>query len=67
MWCQTRLYVRAASGRQRFNVLGAIDPVHLKFIDVTSTNTLASAKYVNSQTVGELLERIRVRHPTEKN
>ena len=66
VWCQTRLYVRAASGRQRFNVLGAIDPIHLKFIDVTSANTLASAKYVNSQSVCELLERIRVRHPTEK-
>ena len=66
VWCHTRLYVRAASGRQRFNVLGAIDPIHLKFIDVTSANTLASAQYVNSQTVCELLQRIRAQHPTEK-
>jgi transposase len=66
VWCPTRMYVRAASGRQRFNVLGAIDPIDLEFIDVTSANTLASAKYVNSQTVCELLERIRIKHPTEK-
>lgn len=66
VWCQTRLYVRAASGRQRFNVLGAIDPIHLNMIDVTSANTLADPKYVNSQTVCELLERIRAQHPKEK-
>jgi transposase len=65
VWCQTRLYVRAASGRQRFNILDAIDPIQLKFIDVTSANTLADTKYVNSQSVCELLERIRAQHPTE--
>ena len=66
VWCPTRLFVRAASGRQRFNVLGAIDPIHLNFIDVTSANTQADTKYVNSQTVCELLERIHTQHPTEK-
>jgi transposase len=66
VWCQTRLHVRAASGRQRFNVLGAIDPIHLHFIDVTSANTQADTKYVNSQSVCELLHRIHAQHPTEK-
>ena len=27
VWCFVRLYVRAASGRQRYNVLGALNAV----------------------------------------
>lgn len=38
----------------------------MNFIDVTSANTLADTKYVNRQSVCELLERIRAQHPTEK-
>ena len=27
LWCLVRLFVRAASGRKRYNVLGALDAV----------------------------------------
>lgn len=52
LWSFVRLYVRAASGRQRFNVLGALDAVTKQVIVVTNTAV------VNKQTMGELLRKI---------
>ncbi len=36
LWCAARLFVRAASGRKRYNVLGAIDAVTHRLIRVTN-------------------------------
>jgi transposase len=52
LWSLVRLYVRAASGRQRFNVLGAINAVSRELIAVTNTTV------VNTETMGELLRKI---------
>ena len=52
LWCFTRVLVRAPSGRQRFNVLGALNAVTHQLITVTNDT------YINSRSVGELLEKI---------
>jgi transposase len=52
LWSFTRIFVRAASGRQRFNVLGAWDAVARRLITVTNTTV------VNTETMCELLRKI---------
>jgi transposase len=52
LWSFVRLYVRAASGRQRFNVLGAINAVTRELIAVSNTTV------VNTETMCELLHKI---------
>ena len=51
LWSFQRIFVRAASGRQRFNVLGAWNAVTRELIAVTNTTV------VNTDTMCELLER----------
>ena len=48
LWSFTRIFVRAASGRQRFNVLGAWNAVTRQLIAVTNTTV------VNTETMSEL-------------
>jgi transposase len=52
LWSFTRIFVRAASGRQRFNVLGAWNAVTRQLIAVTNTTV------VNTETMCELLRKI---------
>ena len=52
LWSVTRIFIRAASGRQRFNVLGAWDAVTHQLIAVTNTTV------VNTETMCELLRKI---------
>jgi len=52
MWCAVRMFVRAASGRQRYNVLGAFNAVTHDLIAVTNDT------YVTATTVCELLHKI---------
>lgn len=52
LWCFARVLVRAPSGRQRFNVLGALDAITHQLITITNES------YINSVSVGELLEKI---------
>ena len=52
LWSFTRIFVRAASGRQRFNVLGAWNAVTRELIAVTNTTV------VNTGTMCELLRTI---------
>ena len=52
LWSFARIFVRAASGRQRFNVLGAWDAVTRQLIAVTNTTV------VNTETMSELLRKI---------
>ena len=49
LWCFERLFVKAPSGRQRFNVLGALDAVTHRLITVTNDS------YINAQSVCDLL------------
>jgi transposase len=55
LWSLVRLYVRAASGRQRFNVLAALDAVTRELTAVCNTGV------VNSATMCELLHKIAAR------
>jgi len=52
LWCFTRVFVRSSSGRQRFNVLGALCATTHRLISVCNTG------YINSQSVCELLRKI---------
>ena len=52
LWSFVRLFVRAASGRQRFNVLGAWDAVKRELTSVTNTTV------VNTETMCELLRKL---------
>ena len=52
LWSFARIFLRAASGRQRFNVLGAWDAVAQRLIAVTNTTV------VNTETMCELLRKI---------
>ena len=52
LWSLVRLYVRAASGRQRFNVLGALNAVTQQVLAVSNTTV------VNTETMCELLQKI---------
>ena len=52
LWSFTRIFVRAASGRQRFNVLGAWNAVSRELVAVTNVTV------VNTETMCELLRKI---------
>ena len=52
LWSFARLFVRAAAGRQRFNVLGAWNAVTRQLVAVTNTTV------VNTDTMCELLHKI---------
>jgi transposase len=55
LWSVVRVFVRAASGRQRFNVLGAWDAVARTLVAVTNTTV------VNTDTMCDLLRAVAVR------
>ena len=52
VWCFQRLFIKAPSGRKRFNVLGALNAVTHQMITVTNDS------YINALSVCELLEKI---------
>ena len=52
LWSFVRLFVRAASGRQRFNVLAAWNAVTRQLVAVTNTTV------VNTETMCELLRKV---------
>ena len=52
LWSFARLFVRAASGRQRFNVLGAWNAITQELLAVTNTTV------VNTETMCELLRKL---------
>jgi transposase len=52
VWCAVRLFVRAASGRKRYNVLGALDAVTHRLIRVTNDG------YINAESVCALLRAV---------
>jgi hypothetical protein len=56
LWSITRVFVRAASGRQRFNVLGAWDAVTRELTCVTNTTV------VNTATMCELLRAVAAKY-----
>jgi transposase len=53
LWCVKRIYIPAASGRTRINVLGTYDPIRNELIKIVNRT------YITSLEVIKLLERIR--------
>lgn len=56
LWCVTRVFTRTASGRKRYNVLGAVDSQTRELITVTNDS------YINAKCVCELMWDIRALH-----
>lgn len=52
LWCFTRIFIKAPSGRKRFNVLGALNVVTHELI------TVMNETYINSESVCQLLRQI---------
>ena len=52
LWSQVRLWLKAPSGRQRLNVLGALNAVTHELIMITNT------AYINAQSVCDLFRKI---------
>lgn len=59
LWCFARVFIKAASGRHRFNVLGALDAISLQLVTVTNDS------YINAQSVGQLLLKLRLLWPDD--
>jgi hypothetical protein len=55
-WSVARKWVKTASGRQRFNVLGALDYVNKK------VETVVNTTYITSTQVNEMLEKLAQKH-----
>jgi len=53
LWCRTRQWVRAASGRQRHNVLGALHALTKR------VTTVVNDSYITAETVCDLLRKLR--------
>lgn len=53
IWCFVRPFIKTSPGRQRYNVLGALDSHSKEIICVKNTG------YINALTVCELMEKIR--------
>ena len=60
VWAFARVFVRTGSGRQRYNVLGAVETRDHDFISVRTTGS------VNAETICELIERIDRAYPGEE-
>ena len=58
VWCLARVWIKAPSGRQRFNVLGALDAVTKEVV------TVVNSAYINSLSVCALLEKLATLRPT---
>jgi len=56
LWSFGRLFIKTPAGRQRFNVLGALDAISHELITITNTS------YINAQSVCDLLVKIRTKY-----
>jgi transposase len=60
LWSFSRIFIKTSSGRQRFNVLGALNAVSLELI------TVVNESYINAWSVVDLFQKIRTQHPLGK-
>lgn len=59
LWSFVRVFIKAPSGRQRFNVLGALEAVSLQLVTVTNDS------YINAHSVCQLLLKLRLLFPDD--
>ena len=57
LWCFTRVFIKTPAGRNRLNVLGALNAVGKQLVSVVNET------YVNAESVRELLLKLRCLHP----
>jgi len=57
LWSFCRLFVQAPAGRQRFNVLGALDALSHQLVTVTNDT------YINAHRVCQLMQKLRLLTP----
>jgi transposase len=57
LWCFSRVFIKAAAGRNRINVLGALNAVTLKI------ETIVNTDYVNALTIEALLRKLARANP----
>lgn len=53
VWCAVRLFIKAPAGRQRLNVVGAINAISKQII------TLCNDSYVNAEVIADFLTKLR--------
>ncbi len=59
IWCFVRQFIRTGSGRQRYNILGAVETRDHELLSIRTNSN------INALTVCELLMLVRQHHPTE--
>lgn len=59
LWCFQRYFVYSASGRKRFNVLGALNAITHEVITITNDS------YINALSVCDLLQKLAAKHAGE--
>jgi len=57
LWSFTRLFIQAPAGRQRFNVLGALEAITHELVTITNDT------YINAESFCRLLQKLRDLHP----
>ena len=57
LWSFCRIFVQAPAGRQRFNVLGALDAISHQLVTVTNDT------YINAHSVCQLMQKLRLLNP----
>lgn len=55
LWCMVRVFIKASAGRNRINVLGAVNAITKEVITLTNTT------YINSETLITLLKQLKER------
>lgn len=53
LWCMARLFIKAASGRNRINVLGAVNAITKEVITITNTT------YISAETIIAFLKHLK--------
>ena len=57
IWCFSRVFLKTSAGRQRYNILGAVDSHSKKLFTIRTTDN------INAATVCEMLKKLRSAHP----
>lgn len=52
LWCFSRVFVKTSPGRQRLNVLAALNPFQNELVEISNTD------YINADTVCDLIQKI---------
>ncbi len=60
IWCFKRIFIRTSSGRQRYNILGAVETRNHDLVTIRTTDT------INAMSVCDLMRKIDKKYPGEE-